>query len=55
MFLAGGISPETVAEAIKTVRPFAVDVNSGVEIEPGKKDPAKIHALIEAVQRADQL
>lgn len=54
VFLAGGIGPETVAEAIKTVRPFAVDVNSGVEIEPGKKDPDKIHALIEAVRRADQ-
>ena len=54
VFLAGGIGPEKVEEAIRTVRPFAVDVNSGVEIEPGKKDPEKIYALIEAVHRADQ-
>lgn len=55
VFLAGGIGPESVEEAIRTVHPFAVDVNSGVEIEPGKKDLDKICALIEAVRRADQM
>ena len=54
VFLAGGIGPENVEEAINAVRPFAVDVNSGVEIEPGKKDSEKIYALIEAVRRADK-
>jgi len=54
LFLAGGIDPENVEEAIRAVNPFAVDVNSGVEIEPGKKDPEKIYSLIEAVHRADQ-
>ncbi|MEN8142598.1 MAG: phosphoribosylanthranilate isomerase [Thermodesulfobacteriota bacterium] len=55
VYLAGGIGPETVEEAIKIVRPFAVDVNSGVEIEPGKKDHDKIAAVVEAVRRADQV
>lgn len=45
VFLAGGLSPENVADAILTVRPFAIDVNSGVESAPGIKDHDKLAAL----------
>ena len=45
MVLAGGLTPENVAEAIGVARPYAVDVASGVEAEPGRKDPAKVEAL----------
>lgn len=47
IMLAGGLTPENVAEAIATVRPFAVDVASGVEQVPGKKDPTQLHRFIE--------
>ena len=47
--LAGGLTPENVAEAIVATRPWAVDVSSGVESEPGVKDHDKVHALFEAV------
>ncbi len=49
MVLAGGLTPENVSDAIERVRPFAVDVVSGVEAEPGRKDPAKVEAFLEAV------
>jgi phosphoribosylanthranilate isomerase len=45
MILSGGLTPENVAEGIAAVRPYAVDVASGVEAEPGVKDPAKLEAF----------
>ena len=53
IILAGGLTPANVGEAIRIVRPFAVDVSSGVERERGQKDPALIEAFCEAVRRAD--
>ena len=50
MVLAGGLTPENVAEAIELVGPYAVDVVSGVEAEPGRKDHATVEAFIEAVR-----
>jgi phosphoribosylanthranilate isomerase len=54
ILLAGGLTPENVAEAILTVRPYAVDVTSGVESKPGKKDSVTLRAFFEAVARANQ-
>ncbi|QSZ68390.1 phosphoribosylanthranilate isomerase [Methanofollis aquaemaris] len=48
--LAGGLTPENVRAAVRAVRPYAVDVCSGVEIEPGVKDPALVRAFVAAVK-----
>lgn len=53
VILAGGLTPENVADAIRTVRPAAVDVASGVEAAPGRKDPEKLKAFIETVKRVE--
>jgi phosphoribosylanthranilate isomerase len=49
---AGGLSPENVKQAIQTMRPWGVDVVSGVESAPGKKDPARVLAFIRSAQEA---
>ena len=54
IILAGGLTPENVAEAILTVRPYAVDVASGVESRPGEKDPAKLQKFFAEVARANR-
>jgi phosphoribosylanthranilate isomerase len=52
MLLAGGLTPENVAEAVRTVRPYAVDVSSGVESSPGCKDPQKVMDFIRNAKAA---
>ena len=50
ILLAGGLTPANVFQAIQSVRPYGVDVSSGVEAAPGRKDPAKVKAFIESAR-----
>jgi len=50
LLLAGGLTPENVGEAIRRVRPWGVDVSTGVEARPGRKDPAKLRRFVEAAR-----
>jgi phosphoribosylanthranilate isomerase len=52
LVLAGGLTPETVADAVRAVRPFAVDVASGVERRPGVKDHAKVREFVRRARAA---
>ncbi len=54
LILAGGLNADNAADAIEAVRPDALDFNSGLESEPGRKDPEKIRLAVEAVRRADR-
>lgn len=53
LYLAGGLSPENIQEAMRTVQPYAVDVCSRIETEPGKKDAVRMKRFIDAVRDAE--
>jgi phosphoribosylanthranilate isomerase len=54
LVVAGGLTPQNVGEAIDILHPWGVDVASGVEVRPGKKDPGKVQAFVRAVREADR-
>ena len=53
VILAGGLTPDNVGDAIARVRPYGIDVSSGVEVSPGVKSPERIKALFAAIQASD--
>ena len=55
LIVSGGLTPENVHGAIEQLRPFGVDVASGIEMTPGVKDPRKMKAFVDAVRRADEV
>ena len=55
LILAGGLTPDNVADAIASVRPWGVDVATGVEATPGRKDPRMVRAFVAAAKEAGRL
>jgi phosphoribosylanthranilate isomerase len=51
--IAGGLNPENIGDAIRVFKPWGVDVVTGVEREPGRKDPEKLKAFVAAVRKAE--
>jgi phosphoribosylanthranilate isomerase len=54
IILAGGLKVENVAAAVRIVRPYGIDVASGVESKPGKKDHGRLYEFIQEVRRAER-
>jgi phosphoribosylanthranilate isomerase len=54
VIIAGGLDPENVGQAIEILKPWGVDVASGIEVSPGRKDPAKVRAFVNAVRAAEK-